>query len=98
MRIAPYELGDDTLDFNFLCGVVFRRKRVMREHLTATGENGEAGDQHHDRAFHGASPSIHYSAGSGQLVARTRTYCLLPAAYCLLTRLLYAASTNISVV
>src|SRR5262249_25524315 len=28
MRIAPDELGDDTLDFNLLRGIVFRGKRV----------------------------------------------------------------------
>ena len=57
MRIAPHELGDDALDFDFLGGVVFRRKRVMREHLPAARQQRDTGDEHHDRAFHEASPS-----------------------------------------
>src|SRR5262245_60611489 len=90
MRIAPDELGDDALDFDFLRRVVLGGKRVMREDLTTARDERQAGDQHHNRAFHDVSLYSWADLKVGPYVQS--------AAYFLGLRLLYAASTNISVV
>src|SRR5580765_3843286 len=71
MRVAPHELGDDPLDFDFIGGVVFRRKRVMREHLTAAREQGDTGDEHHNRAFH---ERVSFIISSGCYMPPRQTY------------------------
>src|SRR4030095_14687308 len=78
MRITPDELGDNALDFDLLRRVVLRRKRVMREDLTAARDERQAGDQHHNRAFHETSPYI----SPQWAVGRTAGQHLLPPATC----------------
>src|SRR5258705_6343210 len=89
MRIAPHELGDHPLDLDLLARVVLGRERVMREHLTAADQQGETGDEHHDRALHEPSPCSRRTCPPSRLaLRRVRLYVrmiptnLLPAARC----------------